>query len=136
LKETDMAPLPTLPAQLKSHSRTVESGVVLQDQVNWAPWHFLVGARDSKYKNTFVFASGHSSVDDAHKLTTSLGAVYDVNPDVSVYASYTETFAPLTNVFTFEGEPLPPQLTKRKEAGVKSNFFDSKLSVNLSVYRS
>jgi outer membrane receptor protein involved in Fe transport len=137
LSETEMAPLHPLPSELTGHSRTVESGIVVQDQINWGPWHFLAAARNSKYKNAFEStAAGFSSDDNTHKLTKSLGAVYDINRDISAYASYTETFSPLFGYFTFEGKPLPPQLTKRKELGVKSSFFDSMLSVNLSAFRS
>ncbi|HEY8879441.1 MAG TPA: TonB-dependent receptor [Roseateles sp.] len=136
LKASDVAPLAAMPTSLTGHYENKQSGVFLQDQINWGNWHFLVAARNSNYKTeTTPSGSTTTAIAKVHKLTKSLGAVYDLTADLTAYASYTEAFSPQFSSSTFDGSPFPPQLTKRKEVGLKQNFFDGKLSVNLSAYR-
>jgi iron complex outermembrane receptor protein len=58
------------------------------------------------------------------------GAVFKVRKDISLFYGYNENFAP-----NFQnGQVLPSQLGKQKEAGVKADMLDGNLSFNVSYF--
>ncbi|MEQ7921381.1 TonB-dependent siderophore receptor [Xanthomonas sp. WHRI 1810A] len=67
------------------------------------------------------------------KVTPYAGLVYDLTPEYSVYASYTEVFNPQYYLDT-QGRVLDPLEGKSYEAGIKGQLMDKKLNVSAAVF--
>jgi outer membrane receptor protein involved in Fe transport len=121
-----------------SHVNEQQYGVVVQDQMTLGDWHVLLGLRQSWYRNSTQTAQDPNSriVVPADAFLPSVGVVYDVLPELSVYASYREGFVPLSpqSYPTFDNRPLLPSLQTRYEVGFKSGLFDDRLTLNGSYY--
>lgn len=68
------------------------------------------------------------------KVTPYTGLVYDLTPQWSLYASWTEIFKPQYLRSTSGGVILPLE-GKSMEAGVKGNLFDDQLNVTAAVFK-
>jgi len=69
-------------------------------------------------------------------ISGQLGAIYDVSNDVSVYASYAESFKPNFPSITegvYSGD-FDPETAKQLEVGLKSSMLDDKLRLSISTY--
>lgn len=62
------------------------------------------------------------------------GLVIQPNKDVSLFASYSNSFSPNTGT-TVDGEPLDPSIIDQYEAGIKTDFWRGALSTNVTVYQ-
>ncbi|WP_343685634.1 TonB-dependent siderophore receptor [Asticcacaulis sp.] len=69
------------------------------------------------------------------KVSPYVGAVYDLNTHVSLYASYTDIFNPQAEV-DINRNRLPSAKGKSYEAGVKSEWFERRLYATASVFKS
>lgn len=68
------------------------------------------------------------------KLSPYLGLIYDLTPQVSLYASYTDIFNPQIEV-DVNHKRLAAAHGKSYEAGLKSEFFDRRLYLTAAVYK-
>ncbi|WKL55773.1 TonB-dependent siderophore receptor [Asticcacaulis sp. ZE23SCel15] len=64
-----------------------------------------------------------------------VGIVYDVTPNASLYASYSDIFNPQSEG-NFDGSRLPAAKGKSYEVGVKSEWFEKRLYATASVFKS
>ncbi|WP_417763427.1 TonB-dependent siderophore receptor [Shewanella sp.] len=62
------------------------------------------------------------------------GALYDLNEQHRIYASYTEIFNP-QNARTADGSFIDPLEGKSYELGLKSSFFDDRLHTTVAVFK-
>jgi len=67
------------------------------------------------------------------EVTPYVGVVYDIVPDFSVYASYTEIFNP-QNYKDKNENLLAPVEGSNLEAGIKSQWFDGRLTANAAIF--
>jgi TonB-dependent siderophore receptor len=135
---TGLAPVAPIPfAGARSDEPSRQYGVFIQDQINWGPVHLLLGLRQSWFdSSTRQAGATRVTLVESKKLTPTVGAVFDVSKAISVYASYTQAFTPASaSQTTISGDPLPPTLQTRYEAGIKTGFFDDRLDLNLSVFK-
>jgi outer membrane receptor for ferric coprogen and ferric-rhodotorulic acid len=93
------------------------------------PLHVIVGARYTKYNL-------HTLTQELEKNNTSpyAGVVFDINDDWSTYASYTSVFKPQTERDE-QGNYLTPITGNNYEAGVKSDWLNSRLTTSLAIFR-
>ena len=95
--------------------------------------HLITGARmlsaDSDGEN---YGSGRD-VRIHGKVTPYAGVVYDLTPQYSLYASYTEIFNPQYYLDT-QGQVLDPLEGKSYEAGIKGHLLDQRLDVSAAVF--
>nr|WP_321272772.1 TonB-dependent siderophore receptor [Alcaligenes faecalis] len=89
----------------------------------------ITGLRVSSYKR-----SGDTSMRERGVTTPYLGVVYDINENLSAYASYTDIFKP-QSVQDETGATLDPLVGKNYEAGLKGEFFDGRLNASAAVFR-
>lgn len=96
--------------------------------------HLITGARmlsaDSDGDN---YGSGRN-VREHGKVTPYVGLVYDLDEQYSLYASYTEIFAPQYEL-AVGGGVIDPLEGKSYEAGIKGELFDRKLNVSAAVFQ-
>ena len=113
----------------------VETGVLAVDHISWNNWSGLFGVRwlsaDTDYR------SEDSPSDKARGDATlpQYGLVYNVTPDVRLYASGGEGYTSNYGLRTWQGEPLPDETSTQYEAGVKALVLNRQLAVTLAVYR-
>lgn len=79
------------------------------------------------------YGVGRSS--DSHDVTPYAGLIYDLNRNLSLYASYTDIFNPQYQVDA-SGNALQPVVGRSREIGLKGEFFDKKLNASLAVFNS
>ncbi|MFE8148655.1 ferric-rhodotorulic acid/ferric-coprogen receptor FhuE [Brenneria goodwinii] len=93
------------------------------------PLSLIVGARYTQYSTNGITANM-----DKNNLTPYGGLVYDINDTYSAFVSYTSIFQPQT-YRDRQGAYLKPVIGKDYEAGVKSDWFNGRLTASLSVFR-
>ncbi len=85
-----------------------------------------------------ITSTGQSyGVDQSRKVSAVspyLGAVFDLTPNVSLYASYTDIFNPQSEVDA-GNRKLDPAQGSSYEAGIKSEWFDKRLYLTASLFR-
>ena len=119
-------------------TRINTTGVYLQDQVTLlSNLKLLVGGRYD-----LVFSDNSAKIGDADTTYTNfydsafsprVGLVYQPIEPISLYASYSRSFVP-NNATTFSGVQLEPSRGTQYEVGIKSEFFDRRLSATLAAY--
>ncbi|HEY0121909.1 MAG TPA: TonB-dependent siderophore receptor [Rhizobium sp.] len=130
---------PDLPITIGNDTRLVQYGIYGQGRFKLLdPLTLVLGGRLSNYKadtRAFLPSDGDwttTSKKDA-EFTPYGGLVYDLNDNLSVYASYSNIFLPQTQT-TVAGAAIKPQQGNQVEAGIKGQFFDGALNASLSVF--
>ncbi len=77
-------------------------------------------------------AKGKTRSDNA--FSPRLGLVYRFKPNVSFFASYSNSFS-INSGLDIYNNVLPPSIIDQYELGVKNIFMDGKLTVNLTAYK-
>ncbi|MBV7538240.1 TonB-dependent siderophore receptor [Duganella sp. sic0402] len=105
------------------------------------PLTVIVGARLSNYRtensefDTSGKYTGSSDLQETKNETTPYaGIVYDLNQQMSLYASYTTLFSPQTSRDK-NNALLKPQTGTNSELGIKGEFLDKKLNASAAVFR-
>lgn len=68
-------------------------------------------------------------------VTGRIGVTYDLTEQVSIYGMYGESFKPTIFDVAEDGSILDPETGEIYEVGLKSEWFEQRLSVNAAVYR-
>lgn len=94
------------------------AGAFAQIQSSYGPWHLLGGVRLA-YLGTVYTSESYGREDRLSdtRLLPRIGAVYDVTPWASVYASWSEGMK--ANAFTFYSATPRPEYSEQAEIGVK-----------------
>ena len=94
----------------------------------------LVGGISRTKADSAGTAYGVSRFKSASKSTPYAGLVVDLAPHLSAYGSYTEIFNPQSET-GIDGQTLDPMRGKTAELGLKSEWFDKRLSAAASVFK-
>ena len=100
------------------------------------PLRLILGARYTEYNIRYNPSGAPSTRLESTKddITPYAGLIYDINEDWSAYASYTEIFQP-QDKRDASGRYLDPTTGKSYEAGVKADWFSTRLTTSLAVFR-
>lgn len=71
--------------------------------------------------------------DENAVFTPMLGAVFNLTPATTLYASFADVFQPQT-ARSETGDVLPPITGTQYEVGIKNEFLDGRLSANLALF--
>ena len=96
---------------------------ILQAGIRYSQVHELTGKGRPFRTNTLV---------DRGKATPRAGLVYLIRPELSVYASYSQSFRPNTSIATAIGA-LPPEQGEAWESGVK--YINSRITATAAAFR-
>lgn len=83
-------------------------------------------------KNPVTVSEGAKKLDNA--FSPKVGLVYQPTKDMSLFASYSNSFTPNTGT-TVDLEPIKPSIIDQYEVGVKKDFWRGILSTNVTVYQ-
>lgn len=111
-------PAPTILDKLEK-LRLQQTGIYIQDQIKAGNFSLLIGGRYDKSQSTSErkLRSTTTRVSD-HAFTGRIGAIYNFNNGLAPYASYAESFEPVSGS-AFDGSPFEPMEGKQYEVGVK-----------------
>ncbi|MEM6502253.1 MAG: TonB-dependent siderophore receptor [Cyanobacteria bacterium P01_C01_bin.89] len=121
-----------------TEGRTDNLGVYIQDQIKLRDnLILLAGLRFdtvSQEAISFGLLGGDSESERQDSAwTPRVGLVYQPSDNISLYASYSQSFTPNT-VTTFDGDIIDPERGEQFEVGVRGEFLDDKLSINLALF--
>ncbi|WGV56521.1 TonB-dependent siderophore receptor [Stenotrophomonas indicatrix] len=122
-------------------AKTTQSGFYLATRLRLAdPLALIAGARLSRWQTqtrAYNAAGAYTATSGAYKvsdeITPYVGLVYDITPNVAAYASYTEIFNP-QNYKDRNENLLAPVQGSNLEAGLKTQWFDGRLTANAAVF--
>lgn len=97
--------------------------------IRWS-WQESQAETNNLVKNTIT--EGAKRLDNA--FSPKLGLVYQPTKDMSVFASYSNSFTPNTGT-TVDLKPIKPSIIDQYEAGIKKDFWKGILSTNITVYQ-
>ena len=126
-----------------NHTDVSSSGLYVQDQIRLNDhWQILAGVRFDRFEvETTSKVSGRSEKQDSTGVSPRLGVVWSPWQEHSFYASWSKTFSPpgggligITPGAAGNTNETDPETTRQKEVGVKSDWFDERLSTTLAVY--
>ncbi|WP_442964024.1 TonB-dependent siderophore receptor [Pseudomonas sp. MM211] len=99
------------------------------------PLSVILGVRASDYHTKNATAAGvRSSQTESGVVTPYVGAVYDLNDNYSLYASYTDLFTPQSEQTT-SGNRVEPIVGQSYETGIKGEWFDGRLNAQVAYFR-
>lgn len=126
-------PLPSLVFNPATVTRTRQWGLLLQDQVKFSNGVVLLAGlrRDHAQSSSNVSDTGI----DAAAWSRNLGVVVPVGGGWSPYASYAESFEPVSGVNKRDDQPYKPKRGRQIEAGVKWNPTGQPLTVTAAFYK-
>jgi len=121
--------------------KTRQSGYFVANRFNLTDeLHLLLGARVSNYSYDYSFTMRTTGLHiprqmrETGEVTPYAGVVYDLTPEQSVYASYTDIFQPQSSQDK-DGQTLAPVIGKNYEMGWKGEFYQGRLNANAAVFR-
>ncbi len=115
-------------------------GVYFQDHISF--WdnklHILGGGRQdwaatTSGQSTKSFESIPSTTVNNGHFSPRVGVVYQPVKEVSLYGNYVESFG-TNNGTSASGTPFAPQIAQQHEVGIKTEFFDNRLTTTLAFF--
>jgi iron complex outermembrane recepter protein len=128
-------PLPEIPpARLTDLSINQSYGVYLQDQIAFTDnLKMLIGGRYDWVSSNTGLVDGDRATQTNGAFSPRIGLVYQPSENVSLYASYSQSFRPSIGRNP-NNQPFEPTRGTQYEVGVKADFLDSRLSATLAAY--
>lgn len=125
------------------YTNTQRFGIYAQDLISFTEkikllaglrWSWQESQADTHNltKNPITIAEGAKRLDNA--FSPKIGLVYQPTKDMSLFASYSNSFTPNTGT-TVDLKPLDPSIIDQYEAGIKKDFWKGALSTNVTVYQ-
>jgi len=108
----------------------------LQDQISFSDnLKLLLGGRfDSFDQRSIDLVSNTTFNQERQRFSPRIGLVYQPSEQISLYASYSQSFNPDIFSISADGSPLEPTTGSQYEVGIKGEFFDGRLSTTLAAY--
>lgn len=100
------------------------------------PLHLITGLRYSEWDADYNPQSAPETRlnNKQHNITPYAGLIYDIDDTWSAYTSYTSIFQP-TDKRDRNGDYLDPATGKAYEAGVKADWFSTRLTTSFAIFR-
>jgi iron complex outermembrane receptor protein len=89
---------------------------------------------NTKFKTNLKSEVNNSATSD-QAVSPKVGLVYNPNDNLSVFATYTNSFVANTGLDAFTLNSLKPSLVDQYEVGAKKNLWNNAVAVNLSLYQ-
>ena len=131
-------------AKIKNEHKGTSSGIFIEDVIEITPQlNLVIGGRFDKYKFKSKDINDNNSSYSSTSFSPSLGLVYNINYEHTVYSSYNKSFSPYggsgylgISASTDSSEfNTDPSYNQQYEIGVKSDWLDGRLSSTISAYQ-
>ncbi|WP_095632964.1 TonB-dependent receptor [Pseudomonas sp. PICF141] len=107
------------------------------------PLTFVLGSRVSWYKSetdSVSFWRGEgtptsSEAKETGQVTPFAALLFDINDNLTAYASYADIFTPQGGYKTITGSTLKPLIGQSYELGIKGEWFDGRLNSAVNLFR-
>ncbi len=107
------------------------------------PMTLVLGSRVSWYKSDTdsvqYFRGEGTEVNtqstETGQVTPFAGLLYDLNDNLTAYASYTDIFTPQGSYKTIDGSTLKPLIGQSYELGIKGEWYDGRLNTTFNLFR-
>jgi iron complex outermembrane recepter protein len=134
--------VPELVPGEKSNTQVENYAVYIQDQIAFSDnWKLLIGGRydwirnDTEITDFGIFGNTEDEpIQNDGAFSPRIGLVYQPSDNVSLYASYSQSFRQ-TLGFNPDGRVFKPSKGTQYEIGLKTDFLDRKLSATLAAYQ-
>ncbi len=114
-------------------------GVYIQDQISFGKFQALLALRQEYYTDINRYKKSDEKKVEQKALIPRLGLVYTPIDQISFYGTYAEGYQPQSAAQIGDparfGGPFDPLISNMYEVGAKTEFFEKRLSANLSFYR-
>jgi iron complex outermembrane receptor protein len=113
-------------------------GLYLQDQLKLGNLQLLVGLRYETYTDRNNYKTDTVKKIRQHALLPRIGLVYSLTKNINLYGIYTKGYNPqdaATQSNPLSGGPFDPLQSELIEGGLKTEWFNGRLTANASVYR-
>lgn len=138
----DYATAPTVPARAATNTLATvkQSGLYGSLRISLSdPLKLLIGGRFSNYetftKNLVTGANSVAPYKDTWQFTPYTALTYDLNPNWTVYGSYTEIFRSQANLFDVNGQRLDPMTGQNLELGLKGSLINGRLNTSVALFQ-
>jgi iron complex outermembrane receptor protein len=130
------APKPTPVPSVDTHEHQRAGGLYAQDQIDITEqWKALIGMRMDQFSQTVDDVLHGHSVHQSHRAASPrVGLVYEPTEHISIYATTARSFRPNSGI-SRTYQPFAPERGKSYEIGTKLDFFDSRLSTTVALYK-
>ena len=96
---------------------------------------FIAGVRRDDLKQSVKsFVTGVTTPNDQDKVSPRYGILWRVTPELSLYASYNESFTPATGAGSVQGIPFPSPTADQTEVGLKFELYKKRVFGGLAVF--
>lgn len=93
--------------------------------------HVILGGRVANYHVTGI----NPSYKETGRFVPYAGVVYDLNDNISAYASYTDIFQPQESTYKDRNQKLlEPDEGQNYELGLKGDFLDGRLNASVAYF--
>ncbi|MEC5142411.1 TonB-dependent siderophore receptor [Chitinophaga sp. 212800010-3] len=113
-----------------------QHSIYVQDQITVNRLKLLAGLRYNYYIDHLGYATGNVNKVKQHSVLPRIGATYEVNAHINAYATYAAGYNPQSAASQnpLNGGPFDPLKSILLEAGLKTSWFNNRLSATMSVY--
>ena len=113
-----------------------QHSVYVQDFISFNRLKVLLGLRWDTYITTLNYTKANENKVTQHSLQPRIGATYTLTPNINAYATYTTGYNPqdARSQNELAGGPFDPLRSYLLEAGLKTEWFNRRLSATLSTY--
>jgi iron complex outermembrane receptor protein len=80
------------------------------------------------------FVTGATTPNNQSKTSPRYGVLWKVNPEISLYASYNESFTPASGAGSVQGVPFPSPTAEQTEVGMKFELLNKRLFGGVAVF--
>jgi iron complex outermembrane receptor protein len=137
--------MPESTLNTNTRTRTRRIGVYAQDFISLTKqFKVIAGVRWSYVENmptiSTTFSTGlkkftDNSATSDQAISPKVGLVYTPNENLSVFATYTNSFSANTGLDAITLQSLKPSVVDQYEVGAKKNFWNNAVAINLSLYQ-
>lgn len=130
------APIGAITATFNDITTTEGLGIYIQDQISLTDnLDVILGGRfdfvEQRFRDYLDEANSTSQEDEA--FSPRIGVVYRPIEPISLYASFSQAFQPVSGV-SADREPFEPERGTQYEVGVKADLLDGRLFSTLALY--
>src|SRR5690606_30732225 len=115
------------------------NGFYVQEQVKWGKFNALIALRQEFYSDLLNYEAANEERVEQQALLPRFGLVYTPIEPISIYGTYTEGYQPQSAGTIGDpqrfGGPFDPLISNRVEGGIKTEFLQKRLVMNLAVYQ-